>query len=145
MGEIMKKESGFTLVEILATITILGVIAVVAVPNILGVVKRNKDKTYIEDAKKLVSLVEYQFRSGTNKTVPQIVCIKDLETDEFETAPNGGSYDENNSCVKITISNNEYKYMVTIKEKYESRTRGIEAVDSDDLYKDDVFSKIKNF
>lgn len=141
----MNNKNGFTLVELLATITILGIIAVLAVPNILGVVKRNKDKTYIEDAKKLVSLAEYQFRSQNDRPNSMDICIKDLDTDEFDSAPNGGKYDPNNSCVTINVVSDEYKYTVTLKESYGSKVRGIESIDSDDLHNDNAFNLVKNF
>ena len=144
----MNNKNGFTLVELLATITILGIIAVLAVPNILGVVKRNKDKTYIEDAKKLVSLAEYQFRSQNDRPNSMDICIKDLDTDEFDSAPNGGSYSSNDSCVHIYINQEgSYGYTVTLIEvdKEENKIRGIERVDSNKLYGDDALNQIKNF
>lgn len=143
----MKNTKGFTLVELLATIAILGIISVVAVPNIVGVVKKNKDKTYIEDAKKLVSLVEYQFRSGNDKSLPKTICIKDLDTDEFESAPNGGSYDSKTSCVRIekNASTKEFVYTVTIKEKYGTKTRGLKNINSEELYTNKITDKLKSF
>ena len=44
----MKNEKGFTLVELLATVSILGIIMLIAVPNILGTVERNKKTFGIE-------------------------------------------------------------------------------------------------
>lgn len=146
----MKSKKGFTLVELLVTITLLGIISMVAIPNIVGVVKRNKDKTYIEDAKKLVSLAEYKFRSDTSISVPSGGCVKMtmsyLGDNEFENAPNGGVYDVNNSYVKIKVINNTYKYYVTIRENTSSTSKiGVVLTESSNLYDEDQVSNlIKN-
>ena len=62
----MKNNKGFTLVELLAVLSVLAVLMLLAVPNVIGVVQRDKNKTYVEDAKKLVTLAEYKIRSNPN-------------------------------------------------------------------------------
>ena len=61
---------GFTLVELLAALVILGLLMVVAAPNVLGILNRNKSEIYIEDAKKLVSRAEYVMRGDTSISKP---------------------------------------------------------------------------
>ena len=51
----------FTLVELLATLAILSVIMIIAIPNVIGILEKNKNTTYVEDAKKLVALADYEF------------------------------------------------------------------------------------
>lgn len=143
----MKSKSGFTLVELLVTITILGIISMVAIPNIVGVVKRNKDKTYVEDAKKLVSLAEYKFRSDTSITIPSSGCVKMtmgyLGDDEFSNAPNGGTYDTVNSYVVIKYESNTYKYYVTVKENVSGTSKsGVVLTESSKLYNEDEIKNI---
>ena len=56
---------GFTLIELLAAMVILAAIMLIAVPNIMGILSNSRANTYVEDAKKLLSLAEYEFR-GTS-------------------------------------------------------------------------------
>lgn len=143
----MKNKKGFTLVELLVTITILGIISMVAIPNIVGVVRRNKNKTYVEDAKKLVSLAEYKFRSDTSISISSGGCVmmtmRYLGDEEFENAPNGGEYDVDNSYVKIKVVNNTYTYYVTIKENGSGSSKtGVVLTESSKLYDEDEISNI---
>ena len=47
-----KKKKGFTLVELLATITILGILLGIAIPSVMGYMNRGKDTYYhsLEDS-----------------------------------------------------------------------------------------------
>ena len=49
---IKKNSNGFTLVELLATMVILGILMAIALPNVVGVLNNNRNKTYVADAKK---------------------------------------------------------------------------------------------
>ena len=56
----VKNSLGFTLIELIATITILGIIMLIAVPNVISVVTKNKNQTYVNDARKFVTLAKYK-------------------------------------------------------------------------------------
>lgn len=147
---------GFTLVELLATISLLAVLTMIAVPNIIGIVNRNKNKTYVEDAKKLVSLAEYKIRTNPEKKPSsngssQCLKMSDLGKSDFDTtAPNGGKYDENLSYVKVQMISNgdswSLKYFVVLVEKKaENSYVGIlQETSSDNLYKDNISSLISS-
>lgn len=74
MKTIKNKSSGFTLVEVLAAVTILGILSVVAVVSINGIIQRAKEEHYItaEDQLKLAgeSYVQ-QNRSALPKAIGQ--------------------------------------------------------------------------
>ena len=55
---------GFTLVELLATVSIMAILMIIAIPNVLNTIDRNKKSTYIEDARKLVILARNEFVSS---------------------------------------------------------------------------------
>ena len=117
------KNRGFTLVELIATMAILAIIMLMALPNIIGVVQSNKKTTYIEDAKKLVSLAEYKIRSVPTKK-PELgsqtgTCFKlsDL-TNDISDGPNGGTYDDKYTWVSVKNSTSDgIIYYVNLCEK----------------------------
>ena len=41
------KKNGFTLIELLATILILALIMIIAVPNVMSTIDKNKQDTYV--------------------------------------------------------------------------------------------------
>lgn len=133
----MKNSKGFTLVELLAAVVILGILTAFAVPSIMKVITNNRDKTYREDAKKMVTLAESRIRSGKIvnplKGRCLLVTINGLESGEFKKAPNGGEYDKDESfvLVKRNEENNDkgmpqYSYYVYLVEKYGDNYRGID-------------------
>ena len=136
----MKSEKGFTLVELLATVSILGIIMLIAVPNILGTVERNKKTTYIEDAKKMVSLAEYKMRGNSKLKKPTTGCgiiytLGELDNGDLSEPPEGGKYNENESFVVITFSGGQYKYQVQL---YEDVTKGSNSITRGIVLRDSV-------
>ena len=62
-----KSNKGFTLIELLAVIVLLGVLFMYAIPEVVGLVSRNRDKMYVADIKKLMSQAEYTVRASNTK------------------------------------------------------------------------------
>lgn len=94
--------AGFTLVELLAAMVILGILMGVAVPNIVGVVNREKANTYIEDAKRLVVRARTTFATSDNLTKNNTCfSMKYLDNGDFDEPPGGGVYLKNLSYVKF--------------------------------------------
>lgn len=125
---------------------VLSVIMIMAVPNVVGVVQRNKNKTYVEDSKKLVSLAEYKLRSNSTykPTSSQTFCfyLSFLGTGELNTAPNGGSYSSNYSFVKVRLVSGEFKYTVQLVEVKNSQYIGVHNIDNSLLYSDTYTSLV---
>lgn len=57
LKKMQKKQEGFTLVELIVVIAILGVLATLLVPNIMGNVKESKSATIISNARTVASEV----------------------------------------------------------------------------------------
>lgn len=150
---------GFTLVELLATISILAIIMLLAIPNVVGVVQRSRNKTYVEDAKKLVALAKYKVKSDSkvkkefdNSYGYGGVCLYISYLDksgEIKDAPNGGTYSKDNSYVKVTKNTDgSYKYEVQLLETssnspYDNKFQGLAEKSSDDLAKDSIYKEIE--
>lgn len=130
------KQNGFTLVELLATLTILGIIMAIAVPNVMSILDRNKRTTYLEDAKKLVTQADYKFRMSQTIEKPGngecvVFRMRSLDVSEIKKGPEGSLYDTTNSFVAIRYNGSAYEYGVMIYET--NKKRGVKLVNSADL------------
>ena len=118
---------GFTLVELLAVMVILGVVMAVTIPNIVGISNRNKITTYAEDAKKFKNTAEYMFRGDDTIIKPQnngecsVVNLGYLHENEFDNPPYGGRYLMDHSIVVMVKKNNQYKYYVQLIEMFQEK------------------------
>lgn len=117
----MKNSKGFTLVELLAVITILAIIMLVAIPNVISIADRNKKESYIQAAKQMMTQVEYKVRSDTSIPLPNsnqvtIIYLSCISNSELDNGPEGFPYDKNNSFVAIYNVGNTYVYYATLRE-----------------------------
>jgi len=127
------KQKGFTLVELLATLAIISIIMMIAVPNVMGILDRNKRSTYLEDAKKLVTQADYKFRMAQTIEKPKgneciVFRMKSLDVSEIKKGPEGSDYNINNSFVAIKYEGGTYQYAVMLYEN--NKQKGVMLVNS---------------
>ena len=110
----MKNNKGFTLVETIAVIIILGIVLSIAVPSITNVVKSTNKNRMISDAETFISEVKEYVESDTIGNTPKDNKYKlvDIKT-KLSKSPYGKEY-KKNSYVDITnysvcLTDGEYK------------------------------------
>lgn len=154
-----KKNKGFTLVELLATITILGILIVISVPNIVNITQKNKEQAYIELARKMVVLAQQKMDSNKNITRPtitssgKVVCILMksttlLKDDSLTKGPENGDVNAGNLSfvlIKYDPVEKTYRYGVQLVETYKKNSKtykqGIKFIEDSNILlnnKDDV-------
>ncbi len=108
----MKRNKGFTLIELLAVIVILGVIMLIAIPNVTSTLEKNKKDSYIKDAKKMMNLAEYTIVSDTSiefdekdANTAMLLKLSTIDDGSFKESSFGTQYSLSKSFVVVTFEN----------------------------------------
>ena len=165
----MKNNKGFTLIELIAVVVILAVIMLVAVPNVVSTINKNKKEAFIEDAKKFRASVEAKISSDTsiNKPNDNTILIFPLEKvtkASISESPYGLPYSKSKSYVAVvkapiqiqvseteTINKNQLQYYVHLvickvddcKDTDVEARYGINLENVDNLNESKRFEKVK--
>lgn len=112
---------GFTLVELIAMMVVLGILMVITVPNMSGILNKNKDSITKEDVNKMVAGAKTKFQTkeakypeGESDCVIMSLGFVDSNND-LNKGINEGTYSRTKSFVlvnktKVPGSINEYTY-----------------------------------
>ncbi len=107
---------GFTLIELLAVIVVIGLIMLIAVPNIVGLSTGVRKDMMLDDAKKLISLAKNKVRTDAdiraftkasicNGTSSCTLSFEMLNVNgDIEKDPDGGSYMTGSQVIYRTVS-----------------------------------------
>ena len=68
MNPLHRQDPGFTLVELLIVVAIIGIIAAIAIPNLLSAIQRGKQKRTMGDIKTIATIIEIY--NTDNSTYP---------------------------------------------------------------------------
>ena len=96
-------KKGFTIVELLAVVVIIAILAGLAVPNILRMIDTSKKEKFITDAKQVIAKAKY-YRKDTESTG---IGLDKLEVN-LGDSPYGGTYDG-----KVTITSGNISLCLT--------------------------------
>lgn len=103
-------KKGFTLIELIAVVVIMSIIAIIATPNIINMIDKGKKDQYITNAKEFISKATYMYKQDkyrndttyftTNDLGSQIKLgkIESIKSEDL-TDPYGFKYDINNSYI----------------------------------------------
>jgi general secretion pathway protein G len=85
-----QRESGFTLIELLIVIAIIGILAAIAIPNLLNAVQRGKQKRTMSDMRALATAVEAY--AVDNNVYPPATCNAGIFTTGTENVLTTASF-----------------------------------------------------
>jgi len=116
----MKKmnKKGFTLVELLAVIVVLGVILAIAIPSVTSTIAGAKADSYASSAKMMKEAAVTYASTNENVVLPTdgnciVITLSELDIENVTTDPFGGTYEV--SYVAIVNDGGTYKYYVTLQ------------------------------
>ncbi len=133
------RNKGFTLVELIATLTIISIISLIAIPSVNKAIVSSQDEVYVSDAKIMISNARYYYSLKdkydnlfTINSNCYVISLSKMKVTIYEAS--NGKYDSDNTLVKICLENDAINYYVKTKYIKSNQTKGIYDKDSDDGY-----------
>ena len=137
-------KKGFTMVELIAMLVVIGVLMAITIPNISGILKNNRESIGVEDINKMVGNAKQKLETGKAKYPKENECVvmtlKYVDNNsDFKTGVNSGVYDREESVIVVTkkklaasSDTSEYKYYIRLVEvKDTNQTYIVSLIDYD--------------
>ena len=110
----MKEKKGFTLIEVIAVIIILGVIFLVAIPSVSSIIMNSRKKTYLVDANRYIDGAKNFIHSNNinlrDESITFYIPSKCLDVDKSQESPFG---EWKEVYVAVTYDGTKYQYYYT--------------------------------
>lgn len=143
-------KKGFTLVELLATMVILAIIAGVAIPNVIKIMSNNEKEKVLNDGLTMIAQAkgilagDYDLREQIRQTgASKVIYLYDLDKyGDISNDPKGTAYNRNNSYVKVFKSGNLIAYCAYLESNNWVLKNGSSCVNEDKLLTDDAKSYV---
>ena len=136
LKKLIRNEKGLTLIELLAVIVILGIIAAIAIPSIGGLIENSRKDAHIANAHQMVNAARLAYTADSTKTEYNLKYLEDEKYLEPVEKPGGGDYDKEASKVVLNIVENKNVWKVTLVS--EDGTIHIDNQDPGEVKRDDV-------
>ena len=108
---LLKNERGLTLIELLAVIVILGIIAAIAIPAIGGLINKSKDDAKIAEGIQIVNAAKLYMTANTPSAFPATLTQEELDPyldnvkdDDYEVVVNN---DGDNGKYSYVLKNHD--------------------------------------
>lgn len=116
----MKNKKGFTLVEVIAVIIIIGILMLIAVPNVTGYILSSRKASFATDVHAYIETIraEYESREYGPYLSDEEIMIVPIEIVVLEKGDSGktpfGNYDYSKSYVVIVPEKNGYQFYANV-------------------------------
>lgn len=152
MFKSIKNNKGFTLIELLAVIVILGILMIVAIPQVTKYIEQSKKDTFVDTAKAYINAARYAYLNDElTCTVGDsaIIPIYSLDVDNSGKSPFGGTL---SGYIKITATSvpagtsgeQKFTYTYTAYIQDSNKRWTIKGIDEPDLKRASVTKETGN-